>query len=187
MIGLSRVGDASVAPVTLAELRDHLRITHTDEDTLLSIYLDAASDAVSERSGQVMGLETWTFKTGPVSGDLFLPRTPVRALTELSWIAPTGDVVAGDPADFMLIDDPARPFLRPLPGKAWPSVAGRPDATSFTFTAGLMSVPQGLKVAVLMLAGHFYETAVITSGGAQSEPAAVESLINLHRVGWAAA
>jgi uncharacterized phage protein (predicted DNA packaging) len=33
-----------MATVTLSEVKLHLRITHTDEDSLLAIYMDAADD-----------------------------------------------------------------------------------------------------------------------------------------------
>jgi len=188
MIALSRVGAAAAGPVTLVQAKAHCRVDHNDDDALLAVYLAAATESVSEQVGQVLGLETWAFKAGPVSGDLILPKSPARALTSLSYIAADGQLHEGDTSDFILFADAARPFLRPAPGKAWPFAAPRPDALHVTFTAGLEVVPPALSAAILMLVSHYYENrAAVGSGPHAAMPMAVECLVGLHRVGWAAA
>lgn len=187
MIALTRVGAAAAGPVDLASAKAHCRVDHNDDDSLISGLILAATGAVTEMTGLVLGLETWLFKTGPVSGDLVLPKTPARALTSLAYVDTSGQSQTATVADFLLIQDEARPFLRPSRGKAWPAAAARPDAVTVTFTAGLETVPAELRVACLMLIGNWYENREAASPSVADVPMAARALIDLHRVGWAAA
>ena len=187
MIALTRDGDAAAGPVDLAAAKAHCRVDHDDDDALIAGFILAATGAVTEMTGLVLGLEAWSFKTGPVSGDLLLPKTPARALTSLAYVDTLGQAQTATVGDFLLIADDARPFLRPDSGKVWPATAARPDAVTVTFTAGLQVVPAELRVACLMLIGHWYEHREAVAPSVAEMPLAAQALINLHRVGWAAA
>lgn len=185
MIGLARVG-SSAEIVTLAEAKLQCRVDHDDDDTLIAAFISAACDVVAQGSGLVLGEEVWQFKTGPTFGPLSLPKSPAVALISISYLDPALEPQVAEVADFeVFIDDPIS-WVQPRSGKAWPICASRPDAITITFSAGPETPLAGLRVAALLLVSYWYDnrSEVSVSGVALEMPASVQSLINLHRIGW---
>jgi len=74
----------TVYPVTLTEAKAHCRVDSTDDDTLLTSLIAAATNAVGEQVGLRLGEEAWTWSIArPVSRTLYLPKAPVRAITAI--------------------------------------------------------------------------------------------------------
>lgn len=188
MIGPYRVGDAAQV-VLVADAKAYLRIDHTDEDTLITALVAAATEAVAQMTGQVLGEEVWAFKVpAPTSGDLVLPVFPVRSVNEITYLDRDGAPQDADPADFLLFSMLPEPALRPDVGKSWPSAAVRPDAVTVEVTAGMTELPPALKVAILMMTGHFYQNRSAVDEGQKIEaPLAVSMLVEPYRVKWVAA
>lgn len=174
MIGPSRSG-AAASIVSLTDAKAHLRIDHDEDDVLVSALVSAATETVSARTGVVLGAETWAFSVGPQDGALVLPVAPVRSITSISYIDRDGATLAADTDDFRLYADPHRPWIEPV--TAWPVVADRPDAITVTVAAGLTSLPDALRVAVMMLAGHWYQHREAASDGVAELPLGVAELI----------
>jgi uncharacterized phiE125 gp8 family phage protein len=179
---------AAAAPVDLAAAKSHLRATSSDEDDLIQSLLDAATEMVSERTGLVLGAETWVWKMRVVSGAVDLPKTPVTAITAMTYFDAAGTSQTDTPGNYRLLADPERPNLRPAPGFSWPATEVRDDAMTITFTAGLAICPPALRTAILMLVAHwFHNRSAVTDGAMAEVPQSASALIDLHRLGWAAA
>lgn len=181
----TRIGTAAAGPVSVQDAKEYLRVTSTSETVLIGALIVAATDLVSARVGRVLGAESWAWKFRAITGQVLLPVVPVRSLTSLTYLDASEAVQTANLADFVLLNDADRPALRPALGKSWPTTALRDDAITVTVAAGLLIVPPGLRVAILMLVAHWYQTREAVTEGAMAEvPMAVESLIGVSKLGF---
>jgi uncharacterized phiE125 gp8 family phage protein len=177
---------SSAAPVALASVSDHLRSPNDDAAVVEAVRL-AAHDLVAEMSGRVLGSETWALSVGDAPARLDLPKSPVQSLVSVKYWDAAGVEQTATLSDFHLFADDDRAVVTPKDGKTWPPLQRRDDAMTVTFIAGYTTLPAGLSHAVLMLSAHLYENRSAVSDGALVEvPMAVQSLIGIHRIGWAA-
>lgn len=180
---------AGTCALTTAAAKAHLRVDHSDEDTLIASLAQAAHNVVAQMTGRVLTEEEWTVAVSSVAGDLALPLCPVRSLDAISYYDAAGDAQSLDVAGFWLFAHPDRPVIRPKPGTAWPALQPREDALTVTVTAGLAAVPDELVTAMKLLVGHYYANreAVVTGYSVAELPLAVADLCSLHQSRWVAA
>jgi uncharacterized phiE125 gp8 family phage protein len=146
-------------PVTLADLKAHLRIDTNDEDAVLEglirvarAHLEAATGAALSPQGYRLLLDDW-----PRTGVIQLMRTPVQTVDAVRVY--DSDGVAQDVAlTGMLLDATARPARLVL--KDRPSPAQPINGIEIEFTAGFgapTEIPPELTRAILVHAAHLYE------------------------------
>ncbi|MEP3438526.1 MAG: head-tail connector protein [Hoeflea sp.] len=146
-------------PVTLAELKAHLRIDTADEDDLLEglirvarAHLEAVSGVALMSQGFRLVLDDW-----PRGDVIQLMRTPVQTIDAILVYDAEGVAQELSSAD-MLLDataQPARLVIRTRPRPGQPI-----NGIEIEFTAGFGSateVPAELKRAILVHAAHLYE------------------------------
>lgn len=184
---LSLVTAASALPVSLADAKAHCRVDHSDEDALISAYLEAACLAVAEMSGRVLAAETWRLSIPGASGDLRLPKSPVKSVAAITYYDRDGIEQSATVSDFHLFADEDRAILRPKDGKSWPAVQSREDALSVDFVAGYDALPGNLLQAILLLTGHWYQNREVVGQNVAELPLAVEAMVGISRRGWVAA
>ena len=151
-------------PITVGELKEHVRQTGDDENDTLSAMIDAATaylDGYSGVLGRCLVTQTWaqSFDGFPDGDDLRLPFPDVAAVTVtyrddadvLQTLSASSYRLAADAlGSKVALDDDA----------TWPTTAIRPDAVTVTMTAGYgaaSAVPAILKHAVKTLAAAMYE------------------------------
>lgn len=185
---LRRTSGPGTLPIALADAKEHLRVTGSDEDPVITRLIRIACEMVGEMSGRVLASETWEAAYATVCGDLVLPKNPVQAVTGIAYYDPSDVQQAAILADFYVFKDDDRCVIRPKAGKSWPRTIAREDAITVTFTAGYSGVPNALVSAALLTIGHLYEhrEAVVAGSAATELPLAVQELIAIHRIGWAA-
>lgn len=147
-------------PISLAELKAHLRLDGNDEDALLTSLIRVAREHLERTAGLALISQGWRLflDRWPESGAIEIARGPVlsvqavRAFDELgeeSEISLAGHVLDG-------VRRPARLWLRERPG-ARQAING----VEVDFTAGFgeagEDVPDMLKRAMLIHAAHMYE------------------------------
>lgn len=177
---------SSAAPVSASILLAHLRQPDEEAGAIEAFRL-AAHDLVAEMSGRVLGSETWAVSVGEAPNRLDLPKSPVQSLVSIKYWDAAGGEQTATLSDFHLFADDDRAVVTPKEGKTWPPLQKRDDAMTVTFIAGYTTLPAGLSHAVLMLSAHLYDNRSAVSEGALVEvPMAVQSLIGIHRIGWAA-
>lgn len=186
---LSRTVPAVVPQVLIDDARMHLRVSDDAEDVLIGGIVAAAVDLIGEKSGRRLALETWEMRIPMPSGAVALPKSPVIAVTGIGYLDASETLQAANLADFDVFPDQDITTLAPKTGKSWPSAASRKDAIRITFTAGYTDIPDALKAAIMLTVGHLFENreAVIVGTSAQELPLGIETLVAVHRLGWAAA
>lgn len=144
----------------MAALRDHLRLgTGFADDGLLDPLIEAALRAalaqVEARCGRAVLSRAFTWQMPGWQLPAMLPMGGVTAVTAVEIVDAAGDAVAVGDDRWVLIPDPAFPELAGV----LPPVrrGGFVRVTFETGFEGWDTVPADLRLAILMLAGRFYE------------------------------
>lgn len=152
--------DASVFPVTVDELKLHIRQSSSMgsvEDSMLQMMISAASVAVENDIGQSISARTLVmslgdFPTYPVV--LWYPK--VASVSSLEYYDGDNVLTVADPATYDLELAGLRPTVSLSYGKTWPVARERPFPVKITYVTAASTDPV-LKLAVLMTAADFYE------------------------------
>jgi uncharacterized phiE125 gp8 family phage protein len=186
---LSRVTAATGKVLTLSEAREQCKEPDDRDNWLIEGMIAAACDMVAEMAGRVLTQETWAASYPSVSGGLELPKAPVQSVTSITYYDRNDTLQTAPLTDFYVFKDEDHCVIRPKTGKSWPTTITRDDAVTITFVAGYPEVPAALKAAALLLTGHLYENreASLPGTAAAPIPFGVSEMVNLHRIGWAAA
>lgn len=187
LIQLARQNELDV--ITLDELKQHLNITHNDEDDRLTNILVAAFDYVERNvSGGRTIVETQYQLLLDWWGNScrkYLPLPPFASMEDdgITYYDDNNDLQTLDTNDYVVVAPSFGPAFIEL-YDVFPSTFNRPDAISITWTAGGNMTPT-LRAAVLLVAGALNERREATSEQAIKEiELGVESLTSLNGYGF---
>lgn len=141
-------------PVSLADVKEHLRITHDFQNDLLQDYIRYACgrfDGYSGLSGQALLTQTWKYTSHGFPQHI--PLRPIQSITSVQYYDTNNAVQTVDPAEYRHWNG----HLDPL--ASWPVTYLRRDAVSITFVAGYedaSDVPGDLIGAILMLVKFYH-------------------------------
>ncbi len=173
---------ASASPVSLAEMKEHLRVTHTMEDRQIQGLIDAAVASVSGELGRAIAPQTMREALQYPTRDTYLSVPPAQALVSVDYYDAANVLQSADLGDFEFYASEDWAFVR---SDAWPATYDRPDAVILQYDVGSDDTPPGIIHALKMMVGHWYENREATSESAVKEiPRALEYLLGLHRTGW---
>jgi uncharacterized phiE125 gp8 family phage protein len=185
------VSGPAVSPVSLSEAKAHLRVDSNDEDAFISALIEAAVSHVDGQGqlGRAMITQDWAQYENQSPGWVRLTMGPFQSLVSVEYYDADGVLQSATLSDFETRLDRDFVICKPKENKTWPNADTRQDAIKITYRAGFGSsasdVPAGIKHALLLLIGHWYENRMAVSDLKYQEvPVAVESLINNQRVGW---
>jgi len=171
-MGLTITTPPTAEPVTLDEAKAHLRVDGTAEDTYITALIQAARAWVENFTTRqlVQATYEWTLDRFPgrPENPLRFPRSPVASVDSVEYV--DGDGGKQTWAAYQTDLNVAPAILLPAVDGTWPGVqADNPTAVTVTFTAGYApdnsqspsdpagNVPQGLKHAIMLLVGHWFE------------------------------
>jgi len=173
-------------PISIAEAKAHCRVTSTDEDGLIAGYILAARQYVESICG--MALITQTVEAYFDSfALLMLPRWPVQSVTSISYLDNAGAAQTLSPSDYH-VNSKARPaYVSRTYTGSWPDTYTRDNAVTVTLVVGFGdspgSIPEPVRMAMLLLIGNWYENREATSPTTMAEiPFAAATLLAPYRV-----
>ncbi len=161
-MSLIPVTPPSAEPVTLAEAKDHLRVTTTDEDSLIESLISAAREIAESFTNRALVTQTWDWKFGAFPACLEVPKAPLVSVTSLQYVDGNGDTQTLATTEYSVLNaasvtGPGR--IVPAYGKAWPAVRGMPNDITVRFVAGYgaaLAVPPQIRWALLLILGELY-------------------------------
>ncbi len=173
-MALFRTVPPGAEPLTLADCKAHLRLSHDGDDALLSGLIRAAREAVESQTGVAMIDQDWrlALDAWPACGTVTIPRHPVQQILAVTLCGADGEASLMDPSRYRLdgLSRPARLWVedRPAPGAAL-------NGIEIDFRAGFgeagTDVPDLLKRAMLLLVAHWYEFRA--AYGADDQPVSI--------------
>lgn len=151
----------AAAPISLDEVKAQIRADGADEDALLTILIAAAVaylDGWSGILGRCLVTQTWSRSFDDFSRCMRLPM-PASAISSIEVLASDGTPSTVLASNYTLQDDELGSLVRFKDSYSFPSDLYETKAVSVTFTAGFgaaAAVPADLKIAMLMLIGHWF-------------------------------
>jgi uncharacterized phiE125 gp8 family phage protein len=142
-------------PVTLAEARQHLRVTSTAEDALILSLIYAAVEHAETFTARALITQTWELSLDAFRGsEIELPKPKLQSVTSVKYIDLDGAEQTVPAADYQVdtISEPGR--IKLVPTASWPSVKEQLNAITIRFVAGYglsAAVPFQIKAAILLL------------------------------------
>ena len=158
---LALISPPAVEPVTLGDMKQHLRVSHDSEDALIASLNKAAREELEQATGLALISQGWRLYLDCWPGTLtvLIHKAPVIALSAVTIYDAAGAPSPAPLSGFVLdrFSRPARvavPDAITAPGK-------KLNGIEIDFTAGFgttgVDVPDGLKRAIMLLAAHWYE------------------------------
>lgn len=205
---LIRTVAPSAEPLTLEQVKAHLKVEIADDDALIGALLTAARqhlDGADGWLGRALMPQTWKLtlddfprgRAGGRTGWIKLPLPPLIAVDSVTYVDADGVGQTLAESGYQLIAGGDWPScLAPAWNSEWPATRGQPSAVSVTFQCGYAGataspvdaatdVPETVRAAMKLLIGHWYQNREATSlSGTGELPLGVCALLLPLRVSW---
>lgn len=191
MIAPSLITGPTEPPVSLAEAKAHLRVDFTDDDTLISALVDAATAHIDGHTGilaRALVTQTWRqdFCDWPGDRVLRLPLAPVASVQSVKYFdSANTEITVSETGNYALLEDARGPYIKFTSDFAAPALYDeRDDRIRVTFVAGYgdpSDVPAAIRAAVLLIVGDLYKN---RDAGETAPNAAATALLTPYRRVW---
>jgi len=186
---IKRTSPVQNLPVTLAEVKSHLRLNVNDptHDENLTLLTEAAAERLEQDLDRQLITATYLqtqFKWNEpdTSVEVRLRSRAVLSVSSVKYVDSDGADQTLDTADYVF--DSARGSLFPVSGGQWPGVQHEnPNAISIAFTAGYGSdagcMPRLFKAAILLGVGKWFFDPAQEGSALHSQEIAYEKIVTL--------
>jgi uncharacterized phiE125 gp8 family phage protein len=193
-MNLTRVAAPAVAPVTITEAREHLRVIDEGEDSLITGQIEAATQYLDGRTGilgRALVTQVWDLKLQRFPGAhdaIRLPFPPLQAIVSVKYFDSDDVEQTLAETDYDVQPGEFAPVLRRADDIAWPwDCSPKPWPITIRFRAGYgdvaAQVPRPLRQAMLLMIGHWYENRSAVEACELNEvPMAVKALLSPYLV-----
>lgn len=185
----------TAAPADLlsaAELKAHLRIDHSYDDTTIDAIRAAVTEHLDGRHGylkRAIMSQTWTIETPlfPAGTMFHFPFPPLRSITSVQYYDVDNALQTLSSSDYYVYSQAHVGYLKLKATATWPSTFERDDAVKITFVCGYAdsaSVPTAVRQAALLIAGQLYANRGDASveGAERAMPDAARRLLTPYRL-----
>lgn len=183
-------------PITLTEAKAHLNVDHSDDDTLITALIEAATayiDGPVGFLGRAIVDQTWELVLDEFpDNEIKLPMPPVIEVVSIKYDDGDGVEQTVSSQDYTL-DNVSEPgWVLPESPGAWPSTFDGINAVRVQYRAGYIDysvsppvgfVPADIKAAILLYVGSLYanrETEIV-DGSVAPMPWSAEQILRRKR------
>lgn len=173
-------GDYSTV-ISTADLKKHLRVTHSDEDSLIEAYRAAACEFVNAYCNTRIVSGTISFNASGFDAVIELPVAPVIRVTSVKYSTSKGGTkVTLDPSQYYVENNRKPAVVKFITA---PGVDSQdPSPVQILADVGHSTTPEALKQAVRFLVAHYYENRQAAEAATIKEiPLGIYSLMNPYR------
>ena len=152
--------EPTTEPVTLTEAKIHLRVTQTNEDSLITSLIQVARQWCEAYEGRKYITQTLTVKYDNLDGVMVLPFGPAQSITSLKYIdeSEAEQTVSSDDYSLDTYGDP--PSLYADYGVSFPVPLAVRNSAEIIYVAGYgaaSAVPERVKCAIKLVLSHLFE------------------------------
>lgn len=151
---LTLVTAPATTPVTLAEAKAEIPVLHSDDDTRITRYINAATahlDGYKGVLGNAIVTQTWKLTLPEFEDRMRLPLPPVQSLTSVTYL--DADEASQTFSSVHLETDGVDTWVALDTDASWPTTANRDDAVTITFVTGYgddeTAVPDDIRELIL--------------------------------------
>jgi uncharacterized phiE125 gp8 family phage protein len=161
-MALKLITAASALAVSLVEAKAHLRVDVSDDDTLISALVTAATEMAEQYTGRAIMPQTYMLTLDAFPSALELTRTPVASVTSIAYADTSGTVQTLSSSLYALdnLDGNGNAYVVPAYNTSWPDTRDQVNALTCTFVAGYANaaaVPESIKSWIKLMAGAMYD------------------------------
>ena len=189
---LKTITAVSTEPVTLSEVKAHLRVDSILDDTLITSLITVAREYIENFTKRALATQTLELilDSFPNAEYIDLPLSPLQSVTSVKYKDSSGNETTLGSSGYIVNTDflPGKIIL--AYGCSWPTFTPYPTgAIRIKYVAGHETnnpVPISIKQAMLLLIGHLYENREATNIKELKEvPFAVNALLYPYKIlGW---
>lgn len=151
---LENITPSITEPVTLAEVKEHLRVEHADDDTYISSLIPLARKLAEDHCDLVLVDQQFRLTLDCFSPAICIPKVPVVSIDSLEYVDPDGATQVL--ASFHLESSRFKSTLLPAYGQEWPDTESGYDKVTIEFSAGA-SGGDDVKHAIKLIIGSLYD------------------------------
>lgn len=161
-MALKLITPAAELAVSLADVKAHLRVDTTDEDTLITAYITAAAELAEQATGRALMPQTWELTLDAFPEAFEITRLPAASITSLKYWDVTGTQQTMGTGLYTLdsTDDFGPAYVVPVYGGVWPVNRDQINAVALRYVAGYATaaaVPDSIKAWIKLQVGAMYE------------------------------
>lgn len=197
-MALTLIDPPAVTPLTLAEVKKHLRVSSTDNDDLITIYLKAATAYIDGEwgfLGRAIVTQTWrlTLDQFPNS-EIKIPLPPLQSVTNIRYDDGNGNEQIV-PTDDYYVDTASEPGWVVPTLSGWPSTLDAINAVRVEFIAGYSpdnssppdltgNIPFNIKAGLMLLVANMYEHREenVVASNMMALPFGADILLRRHKI-----
>jgi uncharacterized phiE125 gp8 family phage protein len=152
----------ALEPVSLAEAKAHLRISHTDDDAYISRIIIAARRQIEARLDTGLLQQSWSYfiNRWPECRAITLPLSPVIAVTDVITYSDDDTPATLDPAHYYIDRRNKPPLLALRNDRPSPSAGRRFAGIEVKMTVGYgataTAVPEDIRQALLLTVAAWF-------------------------------
>lgn len=169
--------------LSVDELKEHLRVTSTDDNSLIAAYRDAALSYVADYCNLILGDTTATLYLDAFPAMVEIPAAPVTAVTGVTYLDANNVSQTLSTASYWVDVKrrPARVTFSSVPA----TYVDAHNAVQIACTIGIpeADVPESIKQAVRIMVAELYREREASSPAMlHKNPYGIQALLNPHRV-----
>jgi uncharacterized phiE125 gp8 family phage protein len=146
-------------PVSLADMKDHLKVDVSDDDALITIQIVAARKWMEFYCNRSIPSQTLTAKLDsfPIGDQSFIvPQSPVISIASIKYIDTEGVIQTLNSSLYTVDTDSVPARIEPAYGESWPSIRTQHNAITIEYVAGQSTVDDDIIQALKLLVGSLY-------------------------------
>lgn len=150
--------------LTLKEVRDFLRVEHSDENNLLASMIMGATSKVEKYLSRSLLTQTWVLSIDDYPADTTIPLYygTVQSITSVTSYLSDGTTDVFDNTNYYLVNAQLKPEISLVYNALWPSNILRPkEGVKIEYITGYgddaSDVPYSVKEAILHIIASMYE------------------------------
>lgn len=173
-MALKLITAAALTAVSLAEAKLQCRVDASDEDTLITAYITAATEMAEQAmGGRAIMLQTWELTLDEFPDAFQLTRIPAASVTSLKYYDGTGvqQTLSSDSYALDAADGYGPAYVVPAYSGSWPSTRDQVNAVALRYVAGYANaaaVPEPIKCWIKLMVAAMHanrEAETIGNGG----------------------
>ena len=160
----ARSADPTFEPVTMPEVKAHLRIAETNEDHHDSIarLIQVAREEFEGDTNYILSTGTFVYKLDdwPECESILLPVRPVSSITSIQYVDPNGTTQTFSSSNYSLNTTHVLPQIDLAYSSSWPATRVFSNCVTVTFVAGyslISAIPARAKQACLIKVEQLFD------------------------------
>lgn len=189
------VNAPSVEPVTLTEVKQHLRVTEVDLDSAITSYIKSAREYIESYLDRSLVQQTIRLSLPYFHDEIILPRGMVQSIVSAGYYNSSNTYISITLADYanLITSNISANYLQKKQYVSWPLPISRIDAVQIYYVAGYpptttsdpsytANIPEEIKTAIKFLVQADFDD--LMADDRQAVVRHVQSRLAMLRLNW---